>query len=76
MVHLLPPVREYTPIANPYLPGTALRKDSPLFFGREELFDFIAEHAGAHRQRNVRMLVDHGRHGKTSALLQHEEDLT
>jgi len=75
MVHLLPPVREYTPIANPYLPGTALRKDSPLFFGREELFDFIAEHAGAHRQRNVLMLVGQRRTGKTSVLLRLEEYL-
>jgi outer membrane protein assembly factor BamB len=75
MVHLLPPVREYTPIANPYLPGTALRKDSPLFFGREELFDFIAEHAGAQRQRNVLMLVGQRRTGKTSLLLRLEEYL-
>jgi hypothetical protein len=75
MVHLLPPVREYTPIANPYLPGTALRKDSPLFFGREELFDFIAENAGAQRQRNVLMLVGQRRTGKTSVLLRLEEYL-
>ena len=75
MVNLLPPVREYTPIANPYLPGTALRKDSPLFFGREELFDFIAEHAGAQRQRNVLMLVGQRRTGKTSVLLRLEEYL-
>jgi len=75
MVHLLPPVREYTPIVNPYLPGTALRKNSPLFFGREELFDFIAEHAGAQRQRNVLMLVGQRRTGKTSVLLRLEEYL-
>ena len=29
MVHLLPPVREYTPIVNPYLPGTCLLYTSP-----------------------------------------------
>ena len=75
MVHMLPPVREYTPVVNPYLPGTALRKDSPLFFGREELFDFIAEHAGAQRQRNVLMLVGQRRTGKTSVLLRLEEYL-
>jgi len=75
MVHMLPPVREYTPIANPYLPGTALRKNSPLFFGREELFDFIAEHSGAQRQRNVLMLVGQRRTGKTSVLLRLEEYL-
>ena len=75
MVHLLPPVREYTPIANPYLPGTALRKGSPLFFGREELFNFIAEHAEGQRQRNVLMLVGQRRTGKTSVLLRLDEYL-
>lgn len=75
MVHLLPPIREFAPIANPYLPGTPLRKDSPLFFGREELFDFIAEHAGSHSQRNVFMLVGQRRTGKTSLLLRLEEYL-
>jgi hypothetical protein len=75
MVHLLPPVREFTPIANPYLPGTPLRKDSPLFFGREEVFDFIAEHAGAQSQRNVFMLVGQRRTGKTSLLLRLEDYL-
>ena len=75
MVHLLPPLREFTPIANPYLPGTALRKGSPLFFGRDELFNFIAEHTGTQRQRNVLMLVGQRRTGKTSVLLRLEEYL-
>jgi hypothetical protein len=52
-----------------------LRKDSPLFFGREEQFDFIAEHAGSHSQRNVFMLVGQRRTGKTSLLLRLEEYL-
>lgn len=75
MVHLLPPTREFTPIANPYLPGTPLRKDSPLFYGREELFDFIAGNTGLQSQRNVLMLVGQRRTGKTSALLRLEEYL-
>lgn len=75
MVYLLPPVREFTSIANPYLPGTPLRKDNPLFFGREELFDFIAEHAGLQSQRNVFMLVGQRRTGKTSLLLRLEDYL-
>ena len=75
MVYLLPPVREFTPTANPYLPGTPLRKDSSLFFGREELFDFIAEHAGMQSQRNVFMLVGQRRTGKTSLLLRLEDYL-
>ena len=75
MVYLLPPVREFTPVANPYLPGTPLRKDSPLFYGREELFNFIAEHAGQQSQRNVFMLVGQRRTGKTSLLLRLEDYL-
>ncbi len=75
MVYLLPPVREFTPVVNPYLPGTPLRKDSPLFYGREELFNFIAEHAGQQSQRNVFMLVGQRRTGKTSLLLRLEDYL-
>lgn len=75
MVHLLPPIREFVPITNPYLPGTPLRKESQLFFGREELFDFIAEHAGTQSQRNVFMLVGQRRTGKTSLLLRLEDYL-
>ena len=75
MVHLLSPLREFAPIPNPYLPGTPLRKESPLFFGREELFDFIAEHAGTQAQRNVFMLVGQRRTGKTSLLLRLEDYL-
>jgi hypothetical protein len=69
MVNLLPPQRDFTPIPNPYMPGTPLRSTSSLFFGREELFEFIAENAGRLTQRNVIILVGQRRTGKTSALL-------
>jgi hypothetical protein len=69
MVHLLPPVRDFSAIINPYTPGTPLRQDSMIFFGREELFEFIAENAGARSYRNVLILVGQRRTGKTSALL-------
>jgi hypothetical protein len=69
MVHLLPPVRDFRPIANPYTPGTPLRGNSPLFYGREELFDFIAGNVGRITGRNVLILVGQRRTGKTSALL-------
>ncbi len=69
MVHLLPPVREFKPIPNPYLPGTPLRENSPLFYGRQELFEFVAQNAGPISQRNVLILVGQRRSGKTSALL-------
>jgi outer membrane protein assembly factor BamB len=75
MVHLLPPVREFRPIANPYLPGTALRRNSSIFYGRKNLFDFIAENAGELSQRNVLILVGERRTGKTSVLLRLEEHL-
>lgn len=85
MVHQLPPVREFRPIVNPYMPGTPLRPASPLFFGREELFEFIIENAGSIgdssrrnilvAQRNVLILIGQRRTGKTSALLRLEEHL-
>lgn len=80
MVHQLPPVREFRPIVNPYMPGTPLRPASPLFFGREELFDFIVENAAsagsnARAHRNVLILIGQRRTGKTSALLRLEEHL-
>jgi hypothetical protein len=69
MVHLLPPRRAFKPILNPYLPGSPLRSDSRLFYGREDLFEFILENAGRIVQRNVLILVGQRRSGKTSALL-------
>ncbi len=75
MVHLLPPMRHFKPIANPYLPGTPLRQDSAIFFGREDLFDFIAESAGRLMQRNVLILVGQRRTGKTSILLRLDQHL-
>ena len=76
MVHLLPPVREFTPIANPYTPGTPLRGNSPLFYGREEIFEFVMENVGPEHGRNVLILVGQRRTGKTSALLRLSEQLS
>ncbi len=75
MVHLLPPVREFRPIANPYLPGTPLRPNSTIFFGRDDLFAFIAESAERVAQHNVLILVGQRRTGKTSILLRLEQHL-
>ena len=72
MVYLLAPARPFTPISNPYLPGTPLRRHSALFFGREDLFQFVAENAGKLVQRNVLILMGQRRTGKTSALLRLE----
>ena len=75
MVHLLPPVREFSPIVNPYLPGTPLRPNSHIFFGREQIFHFIADNAGNWTQRNVMILIGQRRTGKTSMLLRLQEQL-
>lgn len=75
MVHMLPPSRDFTTIVNPYTPGTPLRQDSLLFFGREDLFEFIAENAGDRSYRNVLILVGQRRTGKTSALLRLDDHL-
>ena len=69
MVHVLTPVRDFRPIPNPYSPGTPLRKDSPLFYGRANLFNFIAEEAGRLAQQRVLILIGQRRTGKTSLLL-------
>lgn len=69
MVHVLTPLRDFRPIANPYSPGTPLRKTSGLFFGRENLFNFIAEEAGRLAQQRVLILIGQRRTGKTSLLL-------
>ncbi|VAW43238.1 hypothetical protein MNBD_CHLOROFLEXI01-3881, partial [hydrothermal vent metagenome] len=69
MVNLLQPTRDFKPIFNPYLPGTPLRSKSQLFFGRKQLFNFIADNAGGWSQRNVLILIGQRRTGKTSTLL-------
>ncbi|RMG99966.1 MAG: hypothetical protein D6706_04750 [Chloroflexi bacterium] len=75
MVHLLPPTREFKPIPNPYLPGSPLRRHSTLFYGREELFQFIAQNVSRTDQRNVLILIGQRRTGKTSILLRLEQHL-
>jgi hypothetical protein len=75
MVHLLPPAREFSPVANPYAPGTPLRRNSDLFVGREDLFEFVGQTAGRLSQQNVLILIGQRRTGKTSALLQLDQHL-
>ncbi len=74
-VSILTPSHEFTPIPNPYRPGTPLRQNSGVFYGREWLFDFIAENAGGWSQRNVLILIGQRRTGKTSALLNLQQHL-
>jgi len=75
MVRLLHPVAEFVPVENPYSPGTPLRGSSPLFVGRDDLFNFIEQNVGRRTQPNVLMLVGQRRTGKTSLLLRLPERL-
>ena len=75
MVSLLPPIKEFTPVINPYSPGTPLRRHSSLFVGRERFFRFIAENAGHPDQNRVLIMVGQRRTGKTSALLRLDQHL-
>jgi hypothetical protein len=59
----------FRPIVNPYVPGTPLRQNSTLFYGRERSLTLLTENAGRVAQRNILILVGQRRTGKTSALL-------
>lgn len=69
MVEVLAP-SEFRIIPNPYVPGRPLEPASPMFYGREEVFDFIAQNARGLLQRNILILIGQRRTGKTSMLLQ------
>jgi hypothetical protein len=75
MVHLLPPIRDYSPIRNPYSPGMPLRGNSTVFYGREELFNFIKQNTISESSQTVLILVGQRRTGKTSALLRLDQFL-
>lgn len=68
MVEVLTP-SEFHFIPNPYVPGRPLRPASPIFYGREDVFEFIANNARGLLQRNILILIGQRRTGKTSMLL-------
>ncbi|MCQ3979519.1 MAG: hypothetical protein DPW09_39375, partial [Anaerolineae bacterium] len=70
LVRLLKPATTFRPIPNPYAPGTPLRPSSPIFFGRDDLFQFIAENLGGATRQNILVLIGQRRMGKTSFLQQ------
>lgn len=57
-------------IPNPYVPGRPLGPASPVFYGRDDVYDFVAENARGLLQRNILILIGQRRTGKTSLLLQ------
>ena len=75
IVQVLVPATDFKPILNPYSPGTPLRQNSALFFGRNSLFNFIAGEAERASQQHVLILVGQRRTGKTSALLRLQQHL-
>jgi hypothetical protein len=70
MVHLMRPAAEFQPILNPYAPGTPLSPGSPIFYGRDDLFEFIAENMAGLARQNILVLIGQRRMGKTSFLQQ------
>lgn len=70
MVRLLKPGTAFQPIPNPYAPGTPLRPGSSIFFGRDDLFQFVAENMGGPTRQNILVFVGQRRMGKTSFLQQ------
>jgi len=69
-VRLVAVPEEFVEIANPYATGRPLRAGSPIFFGRDDLFDFICENLGRLGRENILVLVGQRRMGKTSLLRQ------
>jgi hypothetical protein len=70
LVHLMRPAAEFQPIRNPYAPGTPLSPGSPIFYGRDDLFEFIAENMAGLARQNILVLIGQRRMGKTSFLQQ------
>jgi outer membrane protein assembly factor BamB len=70
MVRLLRPSADFQPIRNPYAPGTPLSSGSPIFYGRDDLFEFIAENMAGRVRQNILVLIGQRRMGKTSFLQQ------
>ena len=69
IVHLVAQETEFRFIPNPYVAGTPLDAGSPLFFGREDLFDFICENLNPAHRNNL-VLIGQRRTGKSSLLKQ------
>jgi hypothetical protein len=69
VVHLLATGGEFLFIPNPYVVGTPLKTGSPLFFGREDVVQFIQNNLSASHRNNL-VLIGQRRTGKTSLLKQ------
>jgi hypothetical protein len=74
IVQLMTTPAEFKFIPNPYVVGTPLQTGSPLFFGRQDVVDFIKENLAAKHTNNL-VLIGQRRTGKTSLLKQLPEQL-
>jgi hypothetical protein len=68
-MQLLETAAEFQTIPNPYVVGTPLRAGSPLFFGREDVMNFLLDHLAAAHRNNL-VLIGQRRTGKSSLLKQ------
>jgi hypothetical protein len=68
-IQLLEPTREFTHVPNPYVVGIPLKAGSPMFFGREDVMDFLLEQLAAAHRNNL-VLIGPRRTGKSSLLKQ------
>jgi hypothetical protein len=65
----VPPL--FAPMPNPYVPGKALRTSSRVFYGRQDIFQFVNQNMDASTsQQRVLLLIGERRIGKTSVLKQ------
>jgi GAF domain-containing protein len=68
-IQLLEPSGEFTRIPNPYVVGIPLKAGSPMFFGREDVMEFLLEQLAAAHRNNL-VLIGPRRTGKSSLLKQ------
>lgn len=61
--------KEFIEIKNPYIPGRPVRQKE-MFFGREDLFDYVQRNISSKFQNNILVLQGQRRCGKTSFLIQ------
>jgi hypothetical protein len=69
VVQLLSTTEEFHFIPNPYVVGTPLQTGSPLFFGREDVIEYIQQNLASSHRNNL-VLIGQRRTGKTSLLKQ------
>ena len=68
-IQLLEPRGEFARIPNPYVVGIPLSAGSPMFFGRDDVMEFLLEQLAAAHRNNL-VLIGPRRTGKSSLLKQ------